>query len=172
MMCLCASMLLANPVHAGGPEQPTTATAPTTPPPAAPPVPVAPAAAATAPACNKADFETVVDQAAASLRDLNQKNKPELQEKLRQLKDKRGWSEDEFLKEAAPFVKDDAIDGFDGKTNDLLTQISAMGDEGSAAATPDCNMFQTLRGLMTTLVETQTAKWTYMFTKIDGELEK
>ena len=51
----------------------------------------------------------VVDEAAAALRDLNAKNKPAFQEKLRQLKDKRAWSHDEFLKEAAPFVRDDKI---------------------------------------------------------------
>src|ERR1700730_8105308 len=45
--------------------------------------------------CAKADFEAVVDDAAAALRDLNLKNKPNFQEKLRQLKDKRGWSHDQ-----------------------------------------------------------------------------
>jgi hypothetical protein len=56
-------------------------------------------------ACTKAEFEGVVDEAAAALRDLNNKNRPDFQEKLRTLKDKRGWSNDQFLKEAAPFVK-------------------------------------------------------------------
>jgi hypothetical protein len=138
--------------------------------------PVAPDQAAPAEAppanCTKADFETVVDEAAAALRDLNIKNKPTFQDKLRQLKDKRGWSEDEFLREAAPYVKDTEIDKLDGRTNDLLGRITAMGDEGSAAATPDCTMFQTLRGLMDLLVETQNNKWTYMFWKIDTELAK
>lgn len=154
-----------------------------TPPPADPsdsPVPaVAPASpleaapAATLPAsCTKEDFETVVDEAAASLRDLNSKNKPTFQDKLRQLKEKRAWSEDVFLREAAPFVKDAEIDKLDARTTDLLGRITAMGDEGSAAATPDCTMFQTLRGLMSLLVETQNNKWTYMFWKIDTELAK
>lgn len=123
-------------------------------------------------ACTKADFETVVDRAAAALRDLNQLNKPSFQEKLRVLKDKRGWSEDQFLAEAAPYVKDEQIDGYDARTNELLGQITAMGDEGSAAATPDCALFETLRSHMNMLVETQNAKWTYMFSKIDAELAK
>lgn len=127
-------------------------------------------AAATVQSCTKSDFETVVDEAAGSLRDLNQQNKPKLQEKLRQLKVKRGWSEDQFLKEAAPFVKDESVDAFDARTADLLGQITAMGDEGSAQKTPDCALFQTLRGHMNVLVETQNAKWTYMFGKIDAAL--
>ena len=61
------------------------------------------------PACTKADFEAVVDDAAAALRELNATNKPIFQEKLRQLKEKRGWSHDKFMAEAAPFVQDERI---------------------------------------------------------------
>jgi hypothetical protein len=123
-------------------------------------------------ACAKTEFEEVVDGAAAALRDLNNKNRPEFQDKLRHLKDKRGWDNDQFLIEAAPLVKDDQIDVFDDKTNDLLAKISSMGQEGATAKTPDCVMLAELKGHMATLVETQTAKWAYMFKKLDDELAK
>jgi hypothetical protein len=129
-----------------------------------------PANAGGAPACAKAEFEDVVDAAAGSLRDLNNKNRPGFQEKLRHLKDKRGWDNDRFLKEAAPFVKDEQIEVFDEKSNDLLAKISSMGQEGSAAAAPDCAMLSDLKAQMNVLVETQTAKWSYMFEKLDKEL--
>lgn len=122
--------------------------------------------------CAKADFEAVVEQAAGSLRDLNAKNKPAFQEKLRTLKDKRGWPHDVFLKEAAPFVRDEKIAELDQSTDELLTAISKLGDEGATAASPDCALLLELRARMTLLVETQTAKWTYMFGKIDTELWK
>ncbi|MDX2307310.1 MAG: hypothetical protein NW216_03630 [Hyphomicrobium sp.] len=122
--------------------------------------------------CAKTDFEVAVDGAAETLRELNQKNKPQFQDKLRHLKDKRGWSPDQFLKEAAPFAKDAEIDAFDKKTSDLLSLITAMGEEGSASASPDCTMLATLQGHMAALVETQNAKWAYMFQKIDAELAK
>ncbi len=148
--------------------------------PAQPPAPWAPADLATpaAPAtpgaapqvCAKADFEAVVDEAAGSLRDLNMQNKPAFQEKLRQLKDKRGWSHDEFLKEAAPFVRDDKIAVFDQESEQLLNDISTLGQEGADAATPDCALLVELRSRMKTLVDTQTAKWTYMFEKLDAAL--
>ena len=144
---------------------------PAAPAPAEPAAPVAPAAPATPGAapgtagqvCAKADFEAVVDEAAGSLRDLNMQNKPAFQEKLRQLKDKRGWSHDEFLKEAAPFVRDDKIAVFDQESEQLLNDISTLGQEGADAATPDCALLVELRSRMKTLVDTQTAKWTYMF---------
>ncbi len=123
-------------------------------------------------ACSKADFEAVVDEAAGSLRELNAKNKPAFQEQLRTLKDKRGWSHDQFIKEAAPFVRDDKIAVFDQSTEELLSAIASMGQEGAAAASPDCALLLELRARMKVLVETQTSKWSYMFEKIGGELAK
>lgn len=130
------------------------------------------APAAEAATCTKTEFESAVDSAAESLRDLNNKNRPEFQSKLRQLKDKRGWNDSQFLKEAEPFVKDDRIGEFDAKTNELLTSISSLGQEGANAPEPNCTMLSELRGKMQVLVETQTAKWSYMFDKLNGEIAK
>ncbi len=120
--------------------------------------------------CSKADFEAVVDNAAAALRGLNMKNKPAFQEKLRALKQKRGWSHDAFLKEAAPFVRDERIAVFDQQSERLLSDISTLGQEGADAKTPDCALLLELRARMKVLVETQNAKWTYMFQKLDTAL--
>jgi len=126
--------------------------------------------AAAAQECAKAEFEDGVAAAAAALRDLNLKNKPAFQEKLRQLKAKRGWSHDQFLKEAAPFVRDDKIAVFDQRSERLLSDISSLGQEGAEAKTPDCALLLELRARMDVLVETQGAKWTYMFQKLDKAL--
>jgi len=128
------------------------------------------AAAPSLDVCTRADFEDVVDNAAAALRDLNMKNKPAFQEKLRMLKEKRGWSHDAFLKEAAPFVRDERIAVFDQQSERLLSDISTLGQEGAEAETPDCARLLELRARMKVLVETQTAKWTYMFEKLDTAL--
>jgi hypothetical protein len=47
-----------------------------------------------------------------------------------------------------------------------------MGQEGAAAATPDCAILLELRARMKVLVDTQTSKWAYMFEKIETELWK
>ncbi len=129
-------------------------------------------AEAVAGTCQRADFEAVVDAAAGVLRDLNAANKPKFQDKLRQLKAKRGWSQDQFLKEAAPLVVDDAIQGYDRKSSELLEKIATGGQVGASAASPDCTMLDGLRVSMASLVEAQTAKWGYMNARIDAELAK
>jgi hypothetical protein len=89
------------------------------------------------------------------------------------LKDKRGWTHEEFLKQAAPFVKDETIDVFDTKSNALLAKLSAASDGGDASASPPgCATLLELREQMKVLIETQNTKWIYMFGKLDGELAK
>ncbi|AGK57639.1 hypothetical protein HYPDE_29823 [Hyphomicrobium denitrificans 1NES1] len=122
--------------------------------------------------CKKEDFEAVVEATASSLRDLNSKNRPEFQEKLRELKAKRNWTQNEFMEKAAPFVRDDKTAVYDKSTDELLSAISSMGQEGARAATPDCAILLELRARMKILVDTQTAKWGYMFEKLDAELAK
>jgi len=129
-------------------------------------------AMAQAPACAKADFEAVVDEAAGALRDLARQNTPQFQGKLRQLKTKRGWSDDRFLLEAEPLVRDEKIADFDRKSEAFLDRITRAGQTGAAGAAPDCALLTELRATMKVLVETQKAKWAYMFDKIEGELHK
>lgn len=129
-------------------------------------------AALAQPACTKTDFEAVVDGTSTALEALNGKNKPVFQDKLRRLKEKRGWSQEQFLREAVPFVRDEAIMAFDRKSGEFLDKIDAMGQGGGAARSPDCALLADVRAAMQALVDAQTAKWTYMFEKIERELEK
>jgi len=118
--------------------------------------------------CARDDFYVAVDEAAAALRELNLKNRPAFQDRLRELKDKRGWSQDRFIVEAAPFVRDSEIEAFDARSDEALRKITEMGQEGGRAKTPDCRLLAELRGYMQALVEIQTAKWAYMFAKIEA----
>jgi hypothetical protein len=47
-----------------------------------------------------------------------------------------------------------------------------MGQEGAASTTPDCAVLLELRARMKVLVDTQAAKWSYMFEKLNAELAK
>jgi hypothetical protein len=124
------------------------------------------------PACERVDFETVVDTASETLRVVNQTNTSTFQSKLRQLKEKRGWTQEQFLKDGAPFVVDDQIAAFNDRSEDLLARINGSGASGGASDKPDCKVLDALRTNMRALVDTQTEKWRYMLSKIDAELNK
>ena len=57
-------------------------------------------------------------------------------------------------------------------TNELLDEISSQGQEGAEAKTPDCALLADLRSRMDKLVTTQTTKWTYMFEKLQKDLQQ
>ena len=122
-----------------------------------------------APLCMRDDFANVVEQASDTLRSLNSDNTPKFQAKLRTLKERRRWSHDQFLKEAAPFVQDEKIQGLDEQTVTLLNKIQGLG-EGGNGKEPDCALLEVLRTHMRSLVETTQAKWSYMHAKIDTAL--
>ena len=127
---------------------------------------------AAAQTCAKADFEAVVSGASTTLRDMTASNTPTFQEQLRQLKDKRGWSYEQFVTEAAPLVADEKIADFDAKSIDYLTRINTMGSEATGGSKPDCRLLDSLKANMSALVDTQTQKWAYMFSKLEAELAK
>jgi hypothetical protein len=131
----------------------------------------APVAAAQTPACAKGDFEAVVKEAGAALREIAGKNTLLFQAKLRQLKDKRKWSNEQYLKEAEPLVRDETIVGYDKQSQELVARIAGAG-QAEAPAAADCARLAELRADLKTLVETQQAKWTHMFAKLEKELAK
>ena len=122
--------------------------------------------------CVRADFEAIVDGTGETLRAVTQKNSPAFQAKLRALKDKRGWSHEQFLAEGARFVADTKISDYDGRSSTLLAKINGAGDEAGSGAAVDCVRFGTLKADLAALVAIQNEKWAYMFGNIDAELSK
>jgi hypothetical protein len=123
--------------------------------------------------CAKADFEAVVNDAGAALRDLTQQNLPVLQGKLRQLKEKRSWSNDEFPKQVESLVSDETVAGYNKKSEELVARITGGGGQGGATtASPDCTLLTSLQSDLKLLVDTQKAKWTHLLTKVERELGK
>lgn len=122
-------------------------------------------------ACTREDFEEIVEQATTALRSLASQNRPGFQDKLRLLREKRGWSHEQFVTAAAPFVRDDTIVALDQKSARLLADINRLGEGGSRASSePDCSLLAPLRTSLEGMVSAQTEKWRYMFAKIDAEL--
>ena len=72
--------------------------------------------AAQAATCTADDFAAAVDKSGAALRAFNAEALPKLQDKLKQLKDKRGWDEEKALGN----VRDDRTTKLDAEAEDLI----------------------------------------------------
>jgi hypothetical protein len=120
--------------------------------------------------CDRNAFAAVVEQAGAQLRELTQRNKPNFQDKLRLLKDKRGWTPEQFMTEAAVYVHDEKIAELDQRSSSLLARLTSVGSSGAASGRPDCKLLDGLRDTMKGLVDTQVEKWGHMFAKLERAL--
>jgi hypothetical protein len=70
-------------------------------------------------------------------------------------------------------VRDETIAGYDRKSEELVARITGGSQtETEPAAAPDCALLTGLQADLKLLVETQQAKWTHMFARIDQELAK
>ena len=114
----------------------------------------------------------MVDEAAGALRDLARQNTPQFQGKLRQLKSKRGWSDDQFLRRRSRWCATRRLPASTRSRRSFCCASPAAARSGAADSAPDCKLLAELRAVMGSLVETQKAKWAYMFEKIEAELRK
>ncbi|MGF1621750.1 MAG: hypothetical protein ACFCUR_14180 [Rhodomicrobiaceae bacterium] len=135
--------------------------------------------------CGREALAAVVSEASAELTAMTEANTRRFQDKLQQLKASQGWSDADYVSKATPFVKDEAIAGFDARHGELLEQVPNLSAPGRsvaslagaapayAASTHDgCPMAEKLRGLMNDVVDNSRAKWAYMLGKVDQALEK
>jgi hypothetical protein len=135
--------------------------------------------------CGREALAAVVSEAGAELTAMNEANTRHFQDKLKQLKASQGWSDADYVSKATPFVKDEAIAGFDARHGDLLAQVPNLSAPGhsvaslaaaapafAASAPEGCPMAEKLRALMNDVVDNSRAKWTYMLGKVDEALEK
>lgn len=113
-----------------------------------------PGGAATAGTCTEADFATAVDRAGAALRQFNQENAPKVTAALKQLQEKRGWSDQELEAKAITFLHSAEIAALDERANELLTKIDELGE---VTGQPDCTRLPELeqsgRDLLATMRE-------------------
>jgi hypothetical protein len=120
--------------------------------------------------CDRGAFAAVVEQAGAQLREMTQRNKPSFQDKLRLLREKRGWTPEQFMTEAAVYVHDDKIAELDQRSSSLLARLTSVGSSGAASGGADCKLLEELRATMKALVDTQVEKWGHMFAKLERAL--
>jgi hypothetical protein len=119
-------------------------------------------ALATAANCAKEDFAQAVDRAGAQLRKLNAEQIPQVQAKIRKLKEAKGWQDEK----AYETLQDERMAGFDAQANDLLAKIDALGTvDGSTEL--QCGRLDELMAASLELQATVKAKAAYTLSKVD-----
>jgi hypothetical protein len=121
--------------------------------------------------CTQNQVADAVDKSGAALRAINAERGPKLQARMRQLKDKRGWSDAEYEEKAFMALQDKKIAAFDEQSNDLLARIDTLG-----ALVPqseaDCAKIAELTAASLELQATMRAKTAYMTQRLDALLNE
>src|SRR5690606_2063950 len=133
-------------------------------------LPAALAGPAAAQTCTKQDIAATIDSTAEKLRKLNAAHQPELQAKLRQLGDRRGWSDEEREAKAAEFLDDDETRALDEQASKLLIELDVIGDEAEIDPSTCQTRLEKLEGISAQLIEITTAKAAHASARIDAEL--
>ena len=119
--------------------------------------------------CTPEQFRKVVDEAGAVLRRLNAESQPGLQGGFRKLKNKFGWSDDEYMDKANALLSDRQSEAYDAKAGELLVKLDQL-NEGPVGSVQDCARLGELEATALELQATVKVKTRYMLARIDGQL--
>lgn len=126
----------------------------------------APFAPVSAQPCTRETLRRVVDETGARLRVLTAETQPKLQTKIRQLKEKRGWTGADGDDKAAAVMSDDRTADFDRKSAGLISRIDSLAEVGEGA-TLDCSKLGELEAASAELQATIRAKSQHMQARLD-----
>ncbi len=119
--------------------------------------------------CTHETLRRVVDEAGARLRLLTAETQPKLQSRLRQLKEKRGWTGGDGDEKAAALMADDRTAELDTTAARLLSRIDALSESAEASA-PDCARVAELEAAAAELQATVRAKSLHIQARLDAAI--
>jgi hypothetical protein len=127
------------------------------------------ATAAGAASCTAEDFAAAVDRSGVALRAFNAEAMPRLRDKLKELKEKKGWDDLDYEERGLGEVRDAHSAELDADAEDLITKIDTLGrpDPGRP---PDCAKLTALDAAGLELLAVMKAKSNYTISKLDTEI--
>jgi hypothetical protein len=117
--------------------------------------------------CTADDFAAAVDKSGAQLRSFNAEAMPKLRDKLKELKDAKGWGDD-YEEKGLDSVRDARSEKFDADAEQLITKIDMLG-RPPADKQPDCAKLTELQASGKELLALMQAKSIYLISKLDAE---
>lgn len=125
--------------------------------------------AADAATCTADDFAAAVDKSGAALRAFNAEALPKLQDKLKQLKEKRGWAGADDEEKALAAVRDERTAKLDTDAEDLIIKIDTLGRPPEKGP-PDCSKLAELEAAGLELLAVMKAKSNHTLAKLDAAI--
>jgi hypothetical protein len=116
--------------------------------------------------CTPEQFAAAVDKSGAQLRAFNSEALPKLQDKLKQLKDKKGWDEEKSL----GVVRDERTTKLDDDAENLILKIDTLGRPPEKGQ-PDCSKLTELEAAGIELLAVMKAKSNYTLAKLDAAID-
>lgn len=121
---------------------------------------------ARAASCTSEQFAAAVDKSGAQLRAFNSEALPKLQDRLKQLKDKKGWDEEKSLGTA----RDERTAKLDEDAENLIVKIDTLGRPPEKGE-PDCSKLAELEAAGLELLAVMKAKSSYTLAKLDAAID-
>ncbi len=119
--------------------------------------------------CTPEDFAAAVDRSGEALRAFNTQALPKLQDKLQQLKEKRGWTDPGDEAKGLARIRDEHTAELDAKAEDLIVKIDALGLPPTDRPL-DCAKLTELDATGLELLATMKAKSAYTLAKLDSAI--
>jgi hypothetical protein len=125
------------------------------------------AGAVAAQTCTAADVAAVVEAAGAQLRKISAESQPRLQARLRQLAQRKGWSDIEAELKGYELLADAETRALDEQASQLLVSFDRLGN-----AQPTCAVVAELKTTAAQLVEVTSAKSAHLSVRLDATLRQ
>ncbi len=123
--------------------------------------------AAFAVVCTLEDFAAAVDRSGGQLRAFNAEALPKLKEKLKELKDKKGWNETGYEEKALASIRDARTAQLDDDAENLILKIDTLGRPRDDAPL-DCAKLAELEAASLELLAVMKTKSDYTLSKLDA----
>lgn len=120
--------------------------------------------------CKAEDFAAAVDKSGAALRAFNAEALPKLQQKLQQLKSKKGWDNADYEEKALASLRDDRTMKLDADAEDLIIKIDQLGRPPEKGPV-DCSKLTELEAAGLELLAVMKAKSSYTLAKLDAAID-
>lgn len=118
--------------------------------------------------CTRAQLAEAVDKTGASLRKVTTETAPQLQSRMRQLKERKGWSDADYEEQAVALISDKRLADLDQQASDLVARIDALGTPKGDDV--NCATIAELEATGAELIATVRTKASYAIGKLDQAL--